>query len=59
MMMVAPWSSEYDEMSQTLRIRFPNGKVYSLDGVPPDIAKGYVEADSKGSYFNQYLRGKY
>lgn len=53
------WSGNYDKESQTLTIGFPNGKTYQFDAVPPDVAEGFLRADSPGSYYNANLRGQY
>ena len=53
------WSAEYDKESQTMTVVFPNGRSYQYDGMPPDIYEGFMKADSKGSYFNTYIRGSY
>jgi hypothetical protein len=53
------WGSDYDEESQTLVIRFPNGRPYTFGGVPPDIAKRFAEAESKGEFYNTFIRGRY
>ena len=53
------WGADYDKDRQTLVITFPNGRSYTLDGVPPDEADAFMKADSPGSYWNTYLRGRY
>ena len=55
----SPWGSTYDEQSQTLVVRFPNGREYSFDNVPPDLAQRFVQAEDKGTFYNQYIRGQY
>jgi hypothetical protein len=50
---------EYDEETQSLEITFRNGRSYTLTGVPPDMYDGLITADSPGSYYNTYLRGRY
>ena len=42
-----------------MTVVFPNGRSYEYDGVPPDIYENFQKADSKGSYFNTYIRGSY
>ena len=53
------WSFTYDEKTQIMRVTFPNGREYAYDGVPPDLYKMSQEADSKGDFFNTYLRDQY
>lgn len=44
---------------EVLEIRFTNGGVYHYFGVPPDVCLDFLKADSKGRYFNRYIRGVY
>ena len=53
------WSAVYNPSTQTMSITFPGGQIYDFDGVPPDIAQKFQEADSKGSFYNTYIRGRY
>lgn len=53
------WSVQYDKDTQSLTVTFPSGRSYSYDGVPPDIAEKFDKTDSKGSWFNTYIRGIY
>ena len=53
------WRLDYDKETQTMTVVFPNGRSYEYDGVPPDIYENFQKADSKGSYFNTYIRGSY
>ena len=53
------WSGQYDKDTQTLVVTFPNGLSYTFEGVPLDIAEGFEQAESKGTYYNTYLRGVY
>ena len=43
----------------TLAIIFQSGRRYDLPGVPESVFHDFVNADSLGSYFNRYLRGRY
>ncbi len=49
----------YDPENQWLTVTFPSGHVYNYLAVPADIAQALEQADSPGSYFNQYIRGHY
>jgi|HubBroStandDraft_3_1064219.scaffolds.fasta_scaffold00290_24 hypothetical protein len=53
------WQVGYDKDTQTLTVVFPNGRSYEYDNVPPDIAEGFQKAESKGSFFNEMIRGVY
>jgi hypothetical protein len=47
----------YDVGAQVLEIEFHDGAVYRYYGVPADIHRGLMGADSHGRYFQQYIRG--
>lgn len=49
----------YDEASRTLELEFAGGAVYDYDGVPPDEVLGLLEAESRGRYFDERIRGPY
>ena len=46
----------YDEMSATLEVGFNDGSVYQYFGVPLDVYEGIMNASSKGSFLNQYIK---
>jgi hypothetical protein len=48
----------YDGQS-ILEIEFEDGAVYRYHGVPPDVHDAFMYADSKGKFFQQYLRDQY
>jgi hypothetical protein len=49
----------YDEASRVLELEFVSGAVYDYDGVPPEEVLGLLEADSRGRYFDDHIRGPY
>jgi hypothetical protein len=49
----------YDEASRTLELEFPSGAVYDYADVPPEEVLGLLEADSRGRYFDDHIRGPY
>ena len=49
----------YDIETETLRIQFNSGKVYTYDGVPASVYNGLLEASSPGQYFNSNIKGVY
>ena len=49
----------YDEGSQTLEIVFVSGRSYLYSGVPAVEASLFLQAASKGKYFNAFIRPKY
>jgi hypothetical protein len=42
-----------------LRLKFRSGEVYDYSLVPEDIYQALLAADSKGRYFNLYIRDAY
>ena len=47
----------YDEDPETLEVEFAGGTVYPYLRVPADIAAAFVDADSRGKYFAEVVRG--
>ncbi len=45
--------------SRVIEIEFESGRVYQYMDVPEDVYEGMLAAESKGKYFNKYIRGKY
>ena len=37
----------------------PEGRRYKYFGVPPFVAEALEAADSRGRFFNQFIRGRY
>jgi hypothetical protein len=52
-------SLEYKSYSNTLEVVFHSGGVYQYYNVPEFRFTGIMSADSKGSYFDQHIKGKY
>ena len=48
-------SAGYDPASETLEVEFRTG-IYQYVGVPTDRYEGLMAAESKGAYFNQFIR---
>ena len=46
----------YEEETQTLEIEFKNGSVYQYSGVPLEEFNGFMNADSKGTYFHARIK---
>ena len=44
---------------EVLEIRFNNGGLYRYFGVPPEVCLDLLKANSKGRFFNRYIRGVY
>ena len=52
-------SAGHDAQSAVLELQFRNGAVYQYFLVPPRVYRDLLGARSKGSYFNQNIRGRY
>jgi hypothetical protein len=50
---------EYDELSQELVVIFTSGEPYTYYRVPRDIYDRFVNAASKGQFFNTYIKDHY
>lgn len=50
---------DYDPTRRHLRIWFPNNGPYTFYGVPEHIFRGLIASSSAGTYYNQYIRGRY
>lgn len=51
-------SVSYDEDTSTLIVGFKNGS-YEYSGVPAQVANGFTDAPSAGSYLESAIKGKY
>jgi hypothetical protein len=49
----------YDGLRAILQIEFRDGTVYQYVGVPLQTYHDLLRADSKGAYFNQYIRSRF
>ena len=49
----------YDEERQRLLVRFIDGDEYAYVGVPGEVHRSFVDAESKGRFFSEAIRGKY
>lgn len=50
----------YDEETQTLTIRMKNSSdVYEYQGVPAEVYREFLEAESKGGFFATKIQGQY
>jgi KTSC domain len=50
---------EYDEANERLEILFTTGGRYSYEGVSKEMYQAFLGASSKGSFFHQFVKGKY
>jgi hypothetical protein len=49
----------YDTAGQLLRLEFRSRAVYCYFGVPLGVYQNLMSAESKGSYFNRNIRGRF
>jgi hypothetical protein len=49
----------YDEARSVLQLEFRSRAIYQYFGVPAAVHEGLLEAPSKGSYFNRFIRGRF
>lgn len=49
----------YDENTSTLEIEFLNNSIYQYFDVPHQIYRGLMQADSKGQFLAQNIKGVY
>jgi hypothetical protein len=50
---------DYDAQRTKLLVRFMSGERYVYVGVPGEVHRSFVEADSKGRFFQQKIRDRY
>ena len=49
----------YDGLSQELIVTFTSGRTYTYYTVPSEIHHRFICAESKGQFFNEYIRDHY
>ena len=50
---------DYDAERAKLMVRFISGERYVYVGVPGEVHRSFVEADSKGRFFQLHVRDRY
>jgi KTSC domain len=50
---------DYDAARAKLLVRFISGERYVYVGVPDEICRSFLEADSKGRFFQLRIRDRY
>ena len=50
---------DYDEERAKLLVRFQSGELYVYVGVPGEVCRSFLEADSKGRFFQAEIRDRY
>ena len=46
----------YDRATATLEVEFASGGVYRYSDVPPEVWSAFRQSDSKGRFFQEYVR---
>jgi hypothetical protein len=49
----------YDDDAEVLEVEFVSGAVYRYRGVSQDVHEDFLQAPSKGAYFNRHIRDSY
>jgi hypothetical protein len=49
----------YDEAQEALQLEFRSGAIYQYLGVTAEMHEELLNAASKGSYFNRFIRGRF
>ena len=50
---------DYDEARRKLFVRFQSGERYVYVGVPGEVCRSFLDADSKGRFFQAEIRDQY
>jgi hypothetical protein len=50
---------DYDHDRAKLFVRFVSGEAYVYVGVPGEVHRSFVDADSKGRFFQAEIRDRY
>jgi len=50
---------DYDTTRSKLFVRFVSGERYVYVGVPADVCRSFLDADSKGRFFQAEIRDQY
>ena len=49
----------YEEDEKQLHVQFNSGAEYVYHDVPATRVQDFLDADSKGKYLNEHIKGKY
>ncbi len=49
----------YVPETQGLMVKFNSGSVYTYADVPAEVFDDFKDADSKGKFFNEHIKGVY
>ena len=49
----------YSPSSRILEVEFASGGVYQYEGVPDDVHRGLLAAESKGRHVHRFIKGRF
>lgn len=49
----------YGRKQRLIHLTTSSGRVYTIVGVSEDLYNNWMNSESKGKFFHQYLRGKF
>ena len=49
----------YDDEAEELHVRFNSGSEYVYHQVPPAVHEEFLDADSKGKFLSERIKGQY
>ena len=49
----------YQRQRELLQVKFVSGETYQYSAVPESVYLSLMAAESKGRFFNQYIRSRY
>jgi hypothetical protein len=49
----------YEANDKTLLVTFVGGKTYAYEGVPAQLCRSFLAAESYGRFFNAHIRDRY
>jgi hypothetical protein len=52
-------TATYQDQSALLELEFRDGTTYRYRGVPEQVYQELLRSESKGRYFNQYIRNRF
>lgn len=51
--------ADYNAKTRELVITFAKGNFYTYFGVPPELYEKFIASDSKGKFFNLYIKDRF
>jgi hypothetical protein len=52
-------AATYQEQRAVLELEFGSGAIYRYAGIPEQVYRELLNAESKGRYFNQHIRNRF